>query len=336
MQGDAEAQLALGRAYQSGEMGPADATLAFQWIERAAHQGNPEAESLLAFAYQRGEGVALSDERAIEWHKRAANHGVVPSKRALGQYLTRNPIDPRPMAGVNWLREAAEAGDREAQALLGEVFRKGIGRKTIPSSLGKAEKWLTAAAAHGYPEDQYNLANLYFSRENYARTLPPLQQAVDQNLPKAYVLLARMHREGLGLPADPVESVRLLRVSAGFDDPASLSDLGEALSAGTGVERDAEAGFALFERAAMKGYVEAQYHLALAYLDGIGVAQDKLRGHAWLRICTSQTFREAIKERGRRRADLTASELQDVKKIEREIASRLPSFTTVASARLRS
>ena len=121
-QGDAEAQLALGLAYKAGDGITQDEALALQWIGRAARQGLPEAESQIAFAFQRGEGVEKSDEQAIEWHKRAANHGVVPSMRALGQYLTRNPIDPRPVAGVNWLREAAQAGDREAQALLGEVL----------------------------------------------------------------------------------------------------------------------------------------------------------------------------------------------------------------------
>jgi TPR repeat protein len=144
-----------------------------------------------------------------------------------------------------------------------------------------------------------------------------------------------MHREGHGVPVNPAESVRLLRISTGFGDPVSRNDLGEALSRGIGVERDAKAAFALFDTAAMQGHVEAQYNLALAYLDGIGVEQDKLMGHAWLRICTSQTFREAIKERGRRRGDLSAEEMQEIRRLEKEIASQLPPFETIANTRLR-
>ena len=110
MRGDAEAQLALGRAYQAGDRVTADEALAIQWIEMAALQGVPEAESLMGFAYQRGEGVEQSHEKAILWHKQAANHGVVASMTSLGHYLTRNLIDPRPKAGVNWLSRAAKSG----------------------------------------------------------------------------------------------------------------------------------------------------------------------------------------------------------------------------------
>jgi len=238
-------------------------------------------------------------------------------------------IDPRPRAGINWLSEAAKAGDRQAQAYLGNVWTTGIGRRTIPSSLGKAEKWLTAAADHGYPEDQYNLAQLYFGQQNYARTLPPLSKAVEQDFPKANLLLAQMHREGLGVPVKPAESVRLLRVSAGSGDPASQNALGEALTRGVGVEKDEKAGFDFFEKSAMGGYHDGQYNLALAYLDGVGVERDKMMGHAWLRVCIRQAFREAVKERGRRRGDLTQQEKLDVREIEEELVSQLPPLMSV-------
>ena len=236
------------------------------------------------------------------------------SQTALGRYYLESiGGDARPNAAIHWLRKAAKAGDPDAQALLGKTFRWGWGRKRIAANPEFAEKWLRAAAAQGRPKDQYNLAKLYYDEELYERARIPLDKAVAQDLPEAWVLLARMHREGLGVPVNPAESVRLLRVSTGFGDPASRNDLGEALARGIGVKKDVEAAFALFEAAAMQGYVEAQYNLALAYLDGIGVERDKLRGHAWLRICTSQTFREAIKERGRRRGDLSVEERREVK-----------------------
>jgi TPR repeat protein len=74
----------------------------------------------------------------------------------------------------------------------------------------------------------------------------------------------------------------------------------------------------------MQGYVEAQYKIALAYLDGIGVEQDVVQGYAWLRVCSAQTHREAIKERGRRNDGITPEQFKQAQTIADQIAASLP------------
>jgi hypothetical protein len=324
--GDPSAQLALGRLYMTGDQVEPDTALAVEWIRKSALQGNPEAESLLAFAYERGEGVEADPFLALEWHEKAANQGVVASYAGVGRcYLYCKGMDAKPHAGVTWLRKGAKEGDVEAQALLGAVFLHGWGRTTVRSNKKLAERWLKAAAAQGRAQDQFNYAHMYYENDVFDDfALEPLRKSVAQDYPKAIVLLATMYRNGEGLPLDPAKAVELLSRDAVADYPSAQNELGLAYREGNGIEQDVDESFRLFNKAGGQGYVEAQYNIALAYLDGLGVEKDTVRGYAWLRVCTAQSHRMAVRERGRRNDDINRKEFLQARKIAEEIAATLP------------
>jgi len=73
-QGDADAQLWLGTAYQRGWLGGFDDREAFQWLRKAAAQGLPDAQFSLGQMYEYGEGVPESDSLAASWYRKAADH----------------------------------------------------------------------------------------------------------------------------------------------------------------------------------------------------------------------------------------------------------------------
>ena len=69
--------------------------------------------------------------------------------------------DSRQAAIAVW-REAAEAGDPEAQTYLGEVYERGLGGPADPAA---AARWYRKAADQGFARAQVNLAALYETGE---------------------------------------------------------------------------------------------------------------------------------------------------------------------------
>jgi TPR repeat protein len=105
------AQMALGRALESGELGPRELVAAHDYYELAAQAGNTEAQVAMGTAYYLGRGRPKDAAQAASWY-----------------------------------REAAKAGDVGAQYLLASMYEQGDGLET---DLRLARYWYEAAARNG-------------------------------------------------------------------------------------------------------------------------------------------------------------------------------------------
>ena len=291
---------------------------------RAAEGGDPGAQSRLAFAFETGRGVPVDPAAAVEWHRRAAKQGEVASQAALGRALLNGVgTEKQQLRGLHWLRQAAWAGEPNAQAQLGAAFLHGIGRARVRVNRQKAEKWLHAASEQGIAQAQYDLATLYYDRDDDELGLEWLREAVGQDLPQAHSLLSARYREGRGVPLDDVESLRLLRRAAELGDREAQNEYGLVLRAGHRVERNYRESFKWFERSALGGDIDAQFNLGLAYFYGTGVERDGVRAVAWFEVCRDETHRDAIRQLGSARGQLTAEQLEAAKRLQQEIAAEL-------------
>jgi len=79
-QGNADAQLALGKIYRDGKKAPQDFKEAAVWLRKAADQGNAEAQERLSMLYYNGQGVSRDIEEAIRWLRKAADQGYAPAE----------------------------------------------------------------------------------------------------------------------------------------------------------------------------------------------------------------------------------------------------------------
>ena len=177
-QGDAQAKLALGRVYLTGEhgLGKSHAT-AYHWLEMAARAGLEEAWLLI------GREIALETLKepagALPWYQRAAAAGIAPAQRSVGLWLLEqgtlqadNPQLKR--EGVVLLEAAAAQGDLPAQELLGELYLAG---RHVPKDREAARRWLERAADQGSLRSHAPLITLCTEErdlpgiERYARPL---------------------------------------------------------------------------------------------------------------------------------------------------------------------
>lgn len=71
--GNADAQLSIGIAYNSGTGVAEDNKEAIQWFRKAAEQGNNQAALRLAIAYHLGKGVEKDDKEALVWMRKSGD-----------------------------------------------------------------------------------------------------------------------------------------------------------------------------------------------------------------------------------------------------------------------
>ena len=70
--------------YRDGDL-PANVTQAATWFLQAAYQGFADAQYAIGLAYEDGHGVPEDDEEAVEWYSRAADQGHANAQNRLDQ-----------------------------------------------------------------------------------------------------------------------------------------------------------------------------------------------------------------------------------------------------------
>ncbi len=158
--GDAEAQLALGEAYEKGQNVEKSYLKAATWYKQSLRQGNLEATFRLARLLHRGGGkLAKSPELAAQLYRRGAQMGHAKSQNWLG-YCNQFGFGMAQdySKALSWYRKSAEQGLAIARNNLGMLYLSGKG---INQDYVKAARLFTAAVKQRYPWAQNNLGGLY-------------------------------------------------------------------------------------------------------------------------------------------------------------------------------
>lgn len=242
-----------------------------------------------------------------------------------GLYLTaRNLALPR-----------ANNGDAAAQALLAEIYARGLG---VGRDVEVAAYWYEKAAEQGVPEAQFQYALLLLQQSsknsteylqatelmktaadggngqaqfNYAQLLLSqrpgsagqvsafkyFKSAAENGVVDAQYALSQYYLQGTGnVPVDVNEARRwLVKAAAQNFDTAQL-ELGNMLLSGTGGPRNLRGGFGLIKEAAISGNVAAQITVAKLYWGGIGVDPDSVEAAAWLILARRAGLHDAVLE----------------------------------------
>lgn len=158
----AMATTALAGMLESGQTGAPDLEQAVKLYRTAVSQGDPQAELILGRLAGEGklEGRAAphrvipwalaaadaGDEKALDWLVAQADGGLRAAQSAYGQWLVEQGESE---GAVKYLRQAAEAGDINAQYQLAMMLTTGDG---IGQDYVWAHAWMNIAAAGGHQE----------------------------------------------------------------------------------------------------------------------------------------------------------------------------------------
>jgi TPR repeat protein len=143
------------------------------------------------------------------------------------------------------LLPAAEKGEAESQALLGQVYNAGWG---MPVDYEQAFKWWSRAATGGSADGQWGVGLLYDDGKGVAQDSQKAavlwKKASDNGNIKATVNLAFLYEEGRGVDRDPKECARLFKIAAKAGEPAAQLNYGLKVLLGEGVEQNQALGCA--------------------------------------------------------------------------------------------
>ena len=297
--GDAAAQFALGKAYESGNGLPRRADQAAIWYRKAAEQGNEKAQNSLAVLYWLRDGVEKDKTEAVRWYRKAARQGNANAMFNLGAAYyngegVREGVSINDTLSYAWFLLSSEAGNSsgqdaakrsqaergpngfsEACLVIGQMYETG---GDLPKNLELAAAWYRKANEHGNREAAIRLATMYLIAMDYSQARPWCEAAAKERLPAGYYCLGYLYQHGSGV------------------DP----NLKEA--------------FRWYEQGARAGSVNSMQVLARMYENGEGTKPDRTQAFVWFLLATQGGSQSAIAEAKRIRATMTEKEWKDTQK----------------------
>ncbi|XP_046522475.1 death ligand signal enhancer isoform X1 [Equus quagga] len=136
-----------------------DYTVAFSYFQKAADRGYSKAQYNVGLCHEHGRGTPRDLSKAALYYRLAASQGHSLAQYRYARCLLQGPSsswDPEWQRAVSMLKQAADAGLREAQAFLGVLFTK---EPYLDEQ--RAVKYLWLAANNGDSQSRYHLGICY-------------------------------------------------------------------------------------------------------------------------------------------------------------------------------
>ncbi len=240
-------------------------------------------------------GVFAADPKPSEILKDVENNAEDIFRQATNLYEEKKYSE-----ALQLYRKAAEIGLASAQYNLGLLYKEGLGTE---KDLKEAFKWYSKAAEKRHKDAYHNLGVLYETGEG-----------VEKNVEKAGEMYGMASRAGLKTSNDYLrnhfyycvanfkkapkgangaghkEAAESCLLSAASGNSEAQFILGVSYLFGTIVEKDSEKSRHWFYEAARQGHVMAQYHMVLAYVNGVNDdgAADMAVANGWLCVLEKQ------------------------------------------------
>ena len=129
---------------------------------------------------------------------------------------------------------------------------------------------------------------------NYHRAASDIQETVALAAagdPHAQAELASAYLRGNGVDQDPVAAIRWSEAGATQGDPNAQFILGSLYA--EGLKANPQLAFKWFSAAAAQGHAKAMHNLAIAYLNGQGVAKNSVTAVRWLVKAANAGYRDS-------------------------------------------
>lgn len=294
--GDPRAQQIWAECLKRGIGTEPDRAAAESWFRRAAARDLLARTRLAAFLLEEPDGPSGSE--AIALLKDAADAGVRDADHILGlAYLAGTGVAADPRSAFRHISRAAEAGAAGAMERLGAMLADGQGTAADPVA---ARAWFEAAAEAGDLTALTNLGLAFetglFGAPDYAEARARYLSAAERGSPAAAWRVGRLFMRGLGGPKDPDAAFRNYAQAAEGGVYQGAVELAEGLIA-RGASGDADAasrGMRILLKAAREGSVEAMLGLFGA-LSGNGLGRsDPRAARTWLERAADAGSLEAV------------------------------------------
>lgn len=315
--GNASAQLKLGKLYCKGDTKlPINHAKAAEYLHKAAEHQVSEAQFLLAMCYFKGIGVKQNLSTAQHWYNQAVTSGLSNAQRLNDPIILRDPIhestpgieayeiankilmdedDVYLEGDMIWRQLAAEKGHPQAQY---DICLHHLKNAKSNEDIQPALDWLHKAAQNDHQGAQSHLAWLHAigidMPENLGQAVAWFQKACHPAMKKntqPEIGLAQIQSDFDQAIAVLTRSVDDQDIQYAIDtiDRCAQQDLTEAQFYLAKLHHEGKLVIAnkslaahLYEKAAQKGHLEAQYNLGWMHLKGDGIPRKYMQAYYWL------------------------------------------------------
>lgn len=216
--------------------------------------------------------VRKSHVEAVRLYTPCAEAGDSDAQNVIGyMYLMGKGVEKDREKAERYLTEAAEHGNAQAACRLAVMYDQG--QCGVPASLDKALPWYVKSADEGYADAQYALAGIYFMQDTKYFDLKAAQRyigkAADNGHPDAMHQLGLMYCYGSnGFRRDTDKGVKYLLGACGKDVVQAMVDYANMRFDGQVLPRDMDEAAKWFSAAADRGDGIAQYATGVMYANG--------------------------------------------------------------------
>ena len=190
-----------------------------------------------------------------------------------------------------FIREKAEAGDRDAQFQLGTCYEYGV--SNVSRDYAMAVQWYEKAAKQKHDEALNKMGTYQFMNENYKQALKLYKSAAKAGNLNAQHNLGMMYTSDRYGVMDVPRGVKWYKSAANAGNMAAQFEMGICHYYGIGVVKNSANAIPWFEMAARQGHDEAQYMLAQCYLMGDGVFQNYKEAFKYFQMAADQNYAPA-------------------------------------------
>lgn len=175
-------------------------------------------------------------------------------------------------------RIAADAGNIEAQAMLGGMYLSGLG---VAQDFTQAFDWLQKSATKGNPTAESYIGAAYLNGvglpEDKRKAAEWLKRAADQGHIDASAQLASLYEEGSdGLPKDVSKAIELYKVAARSGNPLAQANLASLYLNGESVTKDVDKAIYWAGKSADQDHTVGHALLGMMYSSGEGLPKDEV------------------------------------------------------------
>ena len=189
-------------------------------------------------------------------------------------------------------------------------------------SLALSSQAIASVTSDHSGEDSVQKGRLAYEKGDYGTALQIFIPVAEKGDSIAQFHLAKMYREGKGVPKDYKAAVKWLNLSGEQGNASAQYHLGVAYSFGLGVVPDYQIALKWYRRSAEQGNVFAQHHLSLLYYLGNGVPENKVYAHMWANLASSNGLEMADQLRQVLIEQMTASQINEALLLERKCKDR--------------
>lgn len=190
--GDDSVLIPLGQLLLGDDQAVRNEAEGLECLNRAAERGVPQARLILG----EYDLKIKKDAEAMEQFNKGADAGDSRCMLKIAiDLLAKSGSDT---AGLTWLKKAAEAGNPEAAANLGQ--------RLVKEDAVKGARYLLQAANEGLPKAQYDIAMLYLDGglgyRDPASAVAWLTEGMKSGDAQTQYKLATLHEQGIGCPVN--------------------------------------------------------------------------------------------------------------------------------------